>query len=113
LIGSYRYVIASVLSELRCLHGKDLLVYFARKLTFCVVQFFWGRSALETSPKEPGKATVTTVLTNIGFMKSPPKELKKRFPMCDAFFKVEWIEEKRIGYSRYDLYRDGKKKSKT
>ena len=28
--------------ELRCLHGKILLVYFARKLTFCMDQFFWG-----------------------------------------------------------------------
>jgi hypothetical protein len=30
--------------------------------------------------------------------------------MCDAFLKVEWIDkEKKIGYSRYDLYKDGKK----
>jgi len=49
-------------------------------------------------------------LDNIGFMKNPPKELKEKFPMCDAFLKVEWIDKvKKIGYSRYDLYQDGKK----
>src|SRR4030042_2676398 len=47
---------------------------------------------------------------NIGFMKNPPKELTEKFPMCDAFLKVEWIDkEKKIGYSHYDLYRDGKR----
>lgn len=47
---------------------------------------------------------------NIGFMKNPPKELTEKFPMCDAFLKVEWIDtEKKIGYSRYDLYKDGNK----
>jgi hypothetical protein len=49
-------------------------------------------------------------LKNIGFIENPPKELKEKFPMCDAFLKVEWIDKaKNIGYSRYDLYRDGKK----
>lgn len=47
---------------------------------------------------------------NIGFMKNPPKELTRKFPMCGAFLKVEWIDkEKKIGYSHYDLYRDGKR----
>ena len=47
---------------------------------------------------------------NIGFMENPPKELTEKFPMCDAFLKVEWIDkEKKIGYSHYDLYRDGKR----
>ena len=50
------------------------------------------------------------VAENIGFMKKPAKELTEKFPMCDAFLKVEWIDkEKKIGYSRYDLYKDGKK----
>ena len=65
----------------------------------------------EANPKEAGKATATPVLTNIGFMKNPPKELREKFPMCDAFLKVGWIDkEKKIGCSRYDLYQDGKKK---
>ncbi len=47
---------------------------------------------------------------NIGFMKNPPKELQDKFTMCDAFLKVEWIDkEKKIGTSRFDLYKDGKK----
>ena len=42
------------------------------------------------------------VLENIGFMKNPPKELQEKFPMCDAFLEVEWIDkEKKIGYSKY------------
>lgn len=50
------------------------------------------------------------LLENVGFMKKSPDALKKKFPMCDEFLKVEWIDkEKKIGYSRYDLYRDGGK----
>lgn len=42
-------------------------------------------------------------LNNIGFVKNPPKELKEKFPMCDAFLKVEWIDkEKKIGYTHYE-----------
>jgi hypothetical protein len=64
----------------------------------------------EATSKETGESTATPAFTNIGFMKNPPKELKEKFPMCDAFLKVEWIDkEKKIGYSRYDVYRDGKK----
>lgn len=59
---------------------------------------------------ETEKKTDTSTLTNRGFMKNPPKELKEKFPMCDAFLDVEWIDkEKKIGYSTYDLYKDGKK----
>lgn len=42
-------------------------------------------------------------ISNIGFMKNPPKALKEKFPMCDAFLKVEWIDkEKKIGYTHYE-----------
>jgi hypothetical protein len=45
-------------------------------------------------------------IENIGFVKSPPLELKEKFPMCDAFLKVTWIDkEKKIGYTEYDLYK--------
>jgi len=48
---------------------------------------------------------------NIGFMKNPPKELTEKFPMCDVFLKVEWIDnEKKIGYSNYEVIIKGKKK---
>lgn len=68
-------------------------------------------AASETSPKETGKATTTPVSTNIGFIKNPPKELKERFPMCDAFLKVDWIDkEKKVGYSNYEAIIKGKKK---
>jgi hypothetical protein len=36
-------------------------------------------------------------------MENPPKVLKEKFPMCDAFLKVEWIDEqKKIGYTHYE-----------
>lgn len=42
-------------------------------------------------------------ISNIGFVKNPPKALKEKFPMCDAFLKVEWIDKaKKIGYSHYE-----------
>ena len=41
---------------------------------------------------------------NIGFMKPKPRDLAKKFPMCDAFLKVDWIDkEKNIGYSQYEV----------
>jgi hypothetical protein len=44
-------------------------------------------------------------MTNIGFMKNPPQKLKKKFPMCDAFLKVTWIDKKKkIGYSEFNRY---------
>ncbi|MEN6422885.1 MAG: hypothetical protein ABFD76_13165 [Smithella sp.] len=59
---------------------------------------------------ELDKKSNTSSFSNIGFMKKPPKKLKEKFPMCDAFLKVDWIDrEKKIGYSHYDLYRDGRK----
>jgi hypothetical protein len=39
--------------------------------------------------------TTQPAITNIGFMESPPKELKEKFPMCDAFLKVEWIDKEK------------------
>lgn len=49
-------------------------------------------------------------ITNIGFIKNPSKKLKNKFPICDAFLQVDWInKEKKIGYSIYDLYKNGKK----
>lgn len=59
---------------------------------------------------EAAKKNAIPDIKNIGFMENPPKKLKEKFPMCDAFLKVKWIDkEKNIGYSRYDLYREGKK----
>lgn len=47
--------------------------------------------------------------TNIGFIKSPSNELKKKFPMCDEFLDIKWVSrEKGIGEVRHDIYKDGK-----
>ena len=59
---------------------------------------------------EPESKNATPDISNIGFIENPPKALKEKFPMCDAFLKVDWIDkEKKIGYSQYDFYKDGKK----
>jgi hypothetical protein len=53
---------------------------------------------------------LTPNISNIGFMENPPKELKEKFPMCDAFLKVEWIDKgKMIGYSNYEAIIKNKK----
>lgn len=52
---------------------------------------------------ELGNKNVAPDISNIGFMENPPKALKEKFPMCDAFLKVEWIDkEKKIGYTHYE-----------
>ncbi|MBI3376937.1 MAG: hypothetical protein HY035_00845 [Nitrospirae bacterium] len=67
-------------------------------------------AAAKSFSAEAGESNAKLVFKNIGFMENPPKALKEKFPMCDAFLKVEWIDkEKKIGYSRYDLYKNGKK----
>ena len=44
-------------------------------------------------------------IQNIGFMKNPPPELKARFPMCEEFLDVQWLDKKyMVGYSMYDVY---------
>jgi hypothetical protein len=52
-----------------------------------------------TMAEEP----TSSALNNIGFIKTPPKELTAKFPMCDAFLNVDWIDkEKKIGYTNYE-----------
>lgn len=85
--------------------------YIKRSMGLVIFIFcFQAIASVELIAEEKIKDNTTLALKNIGFMENPPKELKEKFPMCDAFLKVEWIDkEKKIGYSRYDLYRDGKK----
>jgi hypothetical protein len=90
-------------------YGKKGLVIIILILNLMIVL---AATSARLSAEEAGR-TNTSVLTNIGFMKDPPKELREKFPMCDAFLKVEWIDKsKKIGYSRYDFYGDGKKQSR-
>lgn len=61
-----------------------------------------------------GTAQKHGLVTNIGFMKHPPKAWVKEFPMCDAFLKVKWFDAaKGVGYSVYNLYVNGKKSKRT
>jgi hypothetical protein len=81
-------------------HCKFILVLIVLVFSFVALPAVAAEQGYE---KEP-------ILKNIGFIDNPSKELKEKYPMCDAFLKVEWIDkEKKIGYSRYDIYRDGKK----
>lgn len=42
---------------------------------------------------------------NIAFMKNVPKELRQKFPMCDEFLDVTWIDPQRyIGKMKADIY---------
>lgn len=52
---------------------------------------------------ESESKTIAPDISNIGFMKNPPKALKEKFPMCDTFLKVKWIDKaKKIGYTHYE-----------
>ena len=66
--------------------------------------------AIPSSAAESDATNATPKIDNVGFMNNPPKELVDRFPMCDEFLNVEWIDEdKRIGLAIYSLYKqDGK-----
>ena len=63
--------------------------------------------AAPSNAAENEATNATPKIDNVGFMKNPPKELVDRFPMCDAFLNVKWIDEDRaIGFSKYTLYGD-------
>ncbi|WP_144307377.1 hypothetical protein [Oceanidesulfovibrio marinus] len=63
--------------------------------------------ATPSSAAESDAINETPKIDNVGFMENPPKELVDRFPMCDAFLNVEWIDkEKKIGISHYSLYNE-------
>ncbi len=91
-----------------CFIKNNQLILAIMILALSFVFVMAGSSKIYAGETE--KKTDTSTLTNRGFMKNPPQELKEKFPMCDAFLDVEWIDkEKKIGYSTYDLYKDGKK----
>jgi hypothetical protein len=78
--------------------------YFTKKVWRMFCAAVWFALALPVLAEEKPNAS------NIGFMENPPKELKEKFPMCDAFLKVEWIDkESNVGYSEYEFYNQGKK----
>lgn len=75
--------------------------------TSCAADVDSSKSKSETTSSH----SADSALSNIGFMKNPPKQLTERFPMCDAFLDVEWIDkEKKIGYSHYEVFSKGEKK---
>ena len=58
--------------------------------------------------------TPVSPLYNIGFMQPKPKHLAKKFPMCDAFLKVDWIDKKKkVGYSKHEIILDKTGERKT
>ncbi len=51
---------------------------------------------------------------NVGFMKNVPSELRQKFPVCDEFLDVKWIDPKQhIGRIRVTEYRNDKPYSPT
>ncbi len=89
--------------------GKLILVMVA--LALAMTTGFASVPACTADEKTINKEKDNPVPANIGFMKNPPKELTEKFPMCDVFLKVEWIDtEKKIGYSNFEVIIKGKKK---
>jgi len=92
---------------------KDLLkkLHRFKHAAIIVFLFICISSSLFAEEKEAGNPK--TALNNIGFMKNPPKSLREKFPMCDAFLNVEWIDkEKKIGYSNYEIILNKNKERK-
>lgn len=92
---------------------KDLLkkLYKFKHSAIIVFLFICISSPLCAEEKEVGSNR--PILDNIGFMKNPPKALQEKFPMCNAFLNVEWIDmEKKIGYSKYEIILNKNKERK-
>jgi len=79
------------------------------KLSTALLLLAMAPTPVHADELKPGEAHPQ--LTNSGFLNPPPEALKKKFRMCDAFLRVEWLDkERRIGWSRYDFYIDGRKR---
>lgn len=92
-------------------HKADLSEGYKRIEMSRVVLITFAFMALLSPPLLAGDAAKPK-FSNIGFVKDPPKELSDRFPMCDAFLKVEWIDkDKKIGYSHYEAVIEDEQKS--
>jgi len=78
----------------------DLLIRF---LICSITLVLLATTPLALAVERDDADDARTALTNLGFLSSPPAALKRKFPMCDAFLKVQWIsKEKQIGYSEYE-----------
>lgn len=53
----------------------------------------------------PNSTPKSAFRENIGFMRDVPSSWIKKFPMCDHFLDVHWIDRKKeAGYAKYNLY---------
>jgi hypothetical protein len=93
------------------MEDESMNKYIKRSMWFAVALLgLQVMGSAELIAGEPESKNAALSIDNVGFMENPPKELKEKFPMCDVFLKVEWIDkDKNIGYSQYDFYKDGKK----
>ena len=74
-------------------------------------EFIKSKILEEHIVEEPPKVlnAKNKVFPNRGFIKKLPLSLKERFPACEEFLDVTWIdEENRIGYANYDIYSLGR-----
>jgi hypothetical protein len=82
---------------------KNVLYHVAFVISLCAMPLANAENKSNMTQRSQG-------ITNVGFESNPPEALRKRFPMCDEFLTVKWIDKtERIGYTRFDLYRDGKR----
>ena len=57
---------------------------------------------------KPSSGNEQENISNIGFEENPPSVWVKRYPMCDKFLKVKWVDkDKKIGFSKYEIYKNG------
>ena len=55
------------------------------------------------------KLSSSSEIYNQGFISEPSQALKDKFPLCDRFLDVEWINRSLgVGYLKHDIYKNGK-----
>lgn len=92
---------------------KDLLKKLPKFKHAAIIVFLFICISSPLCAEEKKAVTPKPILDNKGFIKNPPKSLREKFPMCNAFLNVEWIDkEKKIGYSNYEIILNENKERK-
>lgn len=92
---------------------KDLLKKLHKFKHAAIIVFLFICISSPLCAEEKKVVTPKPILDNKGFIKKPTKSLQEKFPMCNAFLNVEWIDkEKKIGYSNYEIILNENKERK-
>lgn len=73
--------------------------------SFAAIVFAGLVTATGLAGRAAGAQDLASSSGNIGFMKNSPQELRAKFPMCEEFLDVQWLDKKyMVGYATYDAF---------